>query len=106
MRAAVGKKDVVHAVDGAPRDIVSISLLAFGIDECFGVGESHAAAGAAARLEHGIGIGGVGLIEQNRRRRPRWNHEVAAAAQKCTVGLHAGYATHTLEPVSYTHLTL
>src|SRR5205814_5558942 len=99
MPATVGKKGIMHPFNGAPRDVVAIPFVSRRIDECLGVGESHRAAGAAARFEDRILIRRVRLVEQDRRGRPRGNHQIPSSLQKQTVGLHANHPPYVREPL-------
>src|SRR5437868_14507466 len=99
MTATVEKEGIMHPFNGAARDVVAIPFVSRRIDECLGVGESHHAAGAAARLEDWIRIRRVRLVEQDRRGRARGDHQVASSLQKQSVDLHANHPPYVLEPL-------
>ena len=65
-----------------------------GIHEGLGVRQRHRASRTATRLEHGIGIRRVALVEENRRPGAGRYDDLAGSAYERVVDCHAGHAAH------------
>jgi hypothetical protein len=97
MLTSVGKEDVAHAMNCAALDVVAVSLPSGRIDQRLGVSESHHAPGTAACLEHRIRVRRMRLVQQNRGRRPRGDHQITGPAQKRAVGFYTRGTTDACE---------
>ena len=88
VHAASGTDHVLHADRRLALDLVAIPLVPLRVLQALGVGEVHAAPRTSARLQNGVGIRQVRLVEQGLCLGVRGNHQVAGAPQEGVAGSH------------------
>ena len=82
MLAPSGPEHVLDSEYGLALDLVAVSLVPLRVLQGFRVGEGHGAPHTSARLQHGVGIRQVRLVEQHGRARVGRDHEIALALEE------------------------
>ena len=80
--ATTGAEHVLHPEGVLALDLVAVPLLALGVLQGLGVGQGHGAAGSSARLQNGVGVREVNVVEQDRGPRPGRHHQVPGTLEE------------------------